>query len=91
MRPRKIIRDGDIRREDVEFLFAIFNAAWGQIEERYGAHFGEDCEGARARLATIVVTLGKIRSCQSAAEVKDMAVAAFENGSARPWPEPDRW
>jgi hypothetical protein len=84
MRPRNILRDDDIRPEDVEFLVALFNAAWGQIEDRCGAPFGEDCEGARARLATIVVTLGKIRYCQSAAELKDMAVAAFENGSARP-------
>jgi hypothetical protein len=83
MRLRKILRDGDIRREDVEFLVAIFDAAWRQIEDRYGASFGEDCEGARARLATIVVTLGKIRSCQSVAELKDMAVAAFENDGLR--------
>jgi hypothetical protein len=90
MRPRKILRGGDIRREEIEFLVPLFNAAWRQIEDRCGAPFGEDSESARARLATIVVTLGKIRYCQSAAELKDMAVAAFENGSARPWPEPDR-
>jgi hypothetical protein len=88
MRPRKIIGDDDIRPEDVEFLVEVFDAAWKQIEDRYGRpFFEEDCEGARARLATIVVTLGKIRYHHSAAELQDMAVAAFENGSARhsPW------
>jgi hypothetical protein len=77
MKVRQIIHSGGFEPEEVKLLEAVFDASWHRIEGHYPAE-GTECDAARERLATVVVTLGHTCRHLDAAELQTRAIAMLD-------------